>query len=318
MILGVILAALGLVPIDHTIANAPSKSADLAPLFAAAQKDPAGVVPLLIEASALMSTMDPKEAQVLGDTLDAFAHRAFFGPERLPGMEKLGLALHTVAKSENPTRIAQRYHIDPGLLAYLNKDYDERKLRAGMVLKVLDLSDSGSAAIDASAKGGKNGDSSPAASGDKSAGGSGTSARSALHIVVQKSRYRLSAWRDLPGGKGRVLVAHIAVGLGANESPTPVGTTKITKRVLKPQWTNPVTKQTYADGDPNNVLGGYWIALDSEGIGKSGIGMHGYTGSAPANWIEQPASNGCVRMLQPDIDRIYRLALEGTPVEIVQ
>jgi len=314
MMFGVLLATLGLLPIDHVpTATAAIGKPDLAPLFAAAQKDPAGVVPLLIEASALMSTMDPKDAQVLGDTLDSFAHRAFFGPERLPGMEKLGLVLHTVAKSENPTRIAQRYHIDPGLLAYLNRDYEERKLRAGMVLKVLDLSDSGSAAIDASAKG-KNGDGSSATSGDKTAS---TNARSSLHIVVQKSRYRLSAWRELPGGKGRVLVAHIAVGLGANESPTPVGSTKITKRVLKPQWTNPVTKQTYADGDPNNVLGGYWIALDSEGLGKSGIGMHGYTGSAPANWIEQPASNGCVRMLQPDIDRVYRLALEGTPVEIV-
>jgi lipoprotein-anchoring transpeptidase ErfK/SrfK len=318
MMFGVLLATLGLLPIDHAPAATSIElgKPDLAPLFAAAQKDPAGVVPLLIEASALMPTMDAKEAQVLGDTLDSFAHRAFFGPERLPGMEKLGLVLHTVAKSENPTRIAQRYHIDPGLLAYLNRDYDERKLRAGTVLKVLDLSDSGTAAIDASAKSDKSGGS--PTSGDKSSSGTASNSQTALRIIVQKSRYRLSAWRNLPGGKGRVLVAHIAVGLGANESPTPVGSTKITKRVLKPQWTNPVTKQTFADGDPNNVLGGYWIALDSEGIGKSGIGMHGYTGSAPANWIEQPASNGCVRMLQPDIDRIYRLALEGTPVEIVE
>jgi L,D-transpeptidase catalytic domain/LysM domain len=315
----------------------PPGTPDLAPLFAAAQKDPAGVVPLLIEGSALMSTMDPKQAALLGDTLDSFAHRAFFGPERLPGMEKLGLVLHTVAKSENPTRIAQRYHIDAGLIAYLNRDYDERKLRPGTVLKVLDLSGaSAEANAAADSSGGKSGAASGSA-GDKpgsasgstggkagaaagSSGGtsaSGAAGSSTLQLVVHKSSYRLSAWRTVSGG-GRVLIAQIPVGLGANESPTPLGTTKITKRVLKPQWTNPVTKQTYADGDPNNVLGGYWIALDSEGIGKSGIGMHGYTGSAPANWIEQPASNGCVRMLQPDIDRVYRLALEGTPVVIVQ
>jgi hypothetical protein len=281
-----LLATLGLSPLIRAAAPAsPNAGTDLAPLFAAAQKDPAGVVPLILEASAELQALDPKEALLLGDTLDAFSRRAFFGPERLPGMERLGLVLHTVSKGENPTRIAQRYHIDPGLIAYLNKDYDERRLHAGDTLKVLDLSDG------------------------------------SLQIVVHKDRYRLCAWRNVPVGAGgsggrKVLIAEIPVGLGAHQTPTPLGTTKITKRVLKPEWTNPVTKQTYPDGDPNNVLGGYWIALDSDGIGKNGIGLHGYTGSAPANWIEQPASSGCVRMLQPDIDRIYRLALEGTTVVI--
>jgi lipoprotein-anchoring transpeptidase ErfK/SrfK len=37
---------------------------------------------------------------------------------------------------------------------------------------------------------------------------------------------------------------------------------------------------------------------------------------APANWIEQPASHGCVRMLQADIDRLFHLAIEGTSVTI--
>jgi lipoprotein-anchoring transpeptidase ErfK/SrfK len=281
MILELFLALAGLAP-NVSPFNAPAAIAsdDLSSLFANAQKDPAAVVPLIVEASSTIPTLDAKRAQLLGDTLEPFSRRAFFSPERLPDMERLGLVLHKVEQGENPTRIAQRYRIDAGLLGYLNKDYDERKLRAGMILKVLDLSDK------------------------------------SLKLVVQKSGYRLCAWRDLPNGKGRVLVAQVPVGLGANESPTPVGTTKITKRVLKPEWTNPVTKQTYADGDPNNVLGGYWIALDSEGIGKSGIGMHGYTGSAPASWIEQPASSGCVRMLQPDIDRVFHLAIEGTPVVI--
>jgi lipoprotein-anchoring transpeptidase ErfK/SrfK len=276
-ILSMTLCAAPQAPVD---ASSPTGTNSLTPLFAAAQKDPARIVTLLIDASAKLSAVSGKDAQLLGDTLEPFARRAFFGPERLADMDKLGLAIHTVAKGENPTKIAQRYHIDAGLLAYLNKDYDEHKLRVGETLKVLDLSDS------------------------------------SLQIEVHKSVYRLSAWRTLPNGKGRVLVAYAPVGLGANESPTPLGSTKITKRVLKPEWTNPVTKQTFADGDPGNVLGGYWIALDSDGIGKTGIGMHGYTGSAPSNWIEQPASNGCVRMLQPDIDRVFRLAIEGTPVVI--
>lgn len=263
-------------------AQAPAARSELQRLFAAAQSDPAGVVALILSASQTLGTLtalEPREAQLLGDTLDTFARRAFFGPERLPGMERLGLVLHTVEKGDVPGSIAQRHHIGAGLLAYLNDDFDEKRLRIGQELKVLDLT-----------------------AGD-------------LQIVVQKSLYRLFTWRKLAGGD-RALIACIPVGLGAAASPTPLGRTTITKRVLNPEWTNPATGQVLPAGDPGNVLGGYWIALDSQGIGKSGIGLHGFTGSAPSNWIEQPASNGCLRLLQPDIDRVFHLALEGTTVSI--
>lgn len=262
-------------------AQAQSARADLKHLFADAQADPKGVVPLIIGASETLGALDTPESVLLADTLDAACRRAFFSGERLPDMQRLGLVMHTVSKGEVAGKIAQHYGIGAGLIRRLNPDFDEKKLRVGQELKVLDLTDG------------------------------------SLKISVIKSRFRLCAWRVLPGGHGRALVACIPVGLGAAESPTPVGRTKITKRVLDPEWTSPVTRQVFAPGDPGNVLGGYWIALDSEGIGKSGIGMHGYTGAAPSNWIEQGASNGCVRMLQSDIDRVFHLALEGTPVEIV-
>jgi LysM repeat protein len=274
--------------------------AALAPLFDRALRDPAGVVPLIVEASAALDDVEPGEARLLADTLEPFCRRAFFGPERLPSMEKLGLRVHTVKKGEVPERIAARYRIDAGLLARLNEGFDARRLREGQELKVLDLSDR------------------------------------SLEIVVQKSRWRLAAWRSLPaearaqstqareasagaartGGAARVLVMSAPVGLGAPDSPTPVGTTSIVLRALDPDWTEPGTGKVYKAGDPRNVLGGYWIALDAKGIGRNGIGLHGFTGAAPANWIEQPASHGCVRMLQSDIDRVYRIALEGTPVTL--
>src|SRR5260221_217781 len=71
-------------------------------------------------------------------------------------------------------------------------------------------------------------------------------------------------------------------------------------------------------GSPKNVLGGYWIALDANTLGTTGIGLHGFTGTPSKNWIEQPASHGCVRMLQHDIDRVFHVALEGTPVVITK
>lgn len=279
-----LLLALGLAqtpapnPEPRREALAP-QAGSLSELFARAQRDPAAVVTLLVAASAEIERLAPRDAVLLADTLEPFARRAFFGPEKLAGMDELGLVIHTVAKGELPSRIAARKKIGAGLLPYMNDGYDEKKLRVGQELKLLDLS------------------------------------RGGLEIVVERSVYRLYAWKRDAHGR-RVLVMCVPVGLGAVNSGTPAGKTTITKRVLNPEWTHPVTHKVYPDGDPGNVLGGYWIALDEAGIGKSGIGLHGFTGDAPANWIEQPASNGCVRMLQPDIDRVFQLAIEGTNVEI--
>jgi lipoprotein-anchoring transpeptidase ErfK/SrfK len=258
-------------------------TAELEALFTRADRDPSGLVPLLLEASAHIGTLDGEQGHALADRLEPYCQRVFFGPERLPGMERLGLGLHTVQSGELPGRIARRYGISPQLFGYLNTGYDERRLGAGAELKVLDLS-----------------------SGE-------------LSLLVDRTRYRLSAWRSVPGGAGAerwVLVAYIPVGLGAPETYTPLGTSRITLRARNPEWTHPVTKVVYAPDDPGNVLGGYWMALSEEGLGKRGIGLHGYTGDHPEAWLEQPKSNGCVRLQQADMDRIFHLALEGTTVSI--
>ena len=276
----------------------------LGPLLEKADSDPAVVVQLVLRGSATLDgkavfdptvdrgtgrltgnanqapeTLSPEETRTLADLLEPYCRRLFFSPEKIPGMQKLGLYYHTVHAGEVPERIAKKYRISADMLGYLNKDFDPRKIKEGDQLKVLDLT-----------------------------GG-------LLQIDVTKGLYRLGAWRRLENG-ARVLVEYAPVGLGAPDSPTPEGKTAITLRARNPEWTDPTTKQVYKAGDPRNVLGGYWIALDPEGIGKSGIGLHGFTGEPPANWIEQPASHGCVRMLQPDIDRLFALAIEQTEVEI--
>src|SRR6185295_17285701 len=148
----------------------PTRDA-LAPLFSKAKADPGGVVPLILAASAELDStspahrpLDPKEVRLLADTLEPFCRRAFFSPERLAGMDGLGLVLHTVRAGEVPERIAKHYRIGAGLLVYLNPEFDPRKLREGQTLKVLDLSSSN------------------------------------LDVVVEKSLYRLAAWRRLEGG----------------------------------------------------------------------------------------------------------------------
>jgi hypothetical protein len=273
-------AALLLLLLGPTAVVRAVPASDLAPLFDAAARDPERVPELLVAASRALGAMDGERALLLADTLEPYCRRAFFGPERWSTMGRLGLELHTVRSGELPGTIARTHGIGAGLLGYLNDGYEERRLRVGQVLKVVDLD---------------NGD---------------------LELVVERARYRLMVWRRLPDEPGRVLMACMPVGLGAVESPTPAGRTTITKRVLDPAWTHPVTRRVHAPDDPENVLGGYWIALDERGLGKSGIGLHGFTGDAPDNWIERPASNGCVRLLQPDVDRVFHLALEGTAVAI--
>lgn len=248
-------------------------------LFAAADRSAEGIAPLIVEASHRIAGAGGDEGAALAARLEPYCKRAFFGPERFDGMQGLGCALHTVKKGEVPGAIAKRYGFSAGLLGRLNEGYAPERLKIGQELKVLDLRNAG------------------------------------LELEVDRARHRLSAWRKAPSGEGRLLVMHVTVGLGATLTPTPSGATKVVERALDCEWTDPNSGVTYPPGDPGNLLGGYWMRLDEAGIGRKGIGLHGFTGDDPSAWLGKDASNGCVRMLQDDIDRVFHLALVGTPVE---
>ena len=248
-------------------------------LFAAADRSADGLAALIAAASRRIASSGGAEADALAARLEPYCKRAFFGPERFRDMQQLGLAVHKVQKGEVPGGIAKRYGFSDGLLSRLNEGYAPHRLQIGQELKVLDLR------------------------------------KVELKLSVDRARHRLSAWRNGPNG-AQVLVMHVTVGLGAPETPTPTGTTQIVERALDCEWTDPNTGITHPPGDPGNLLGGYWVRLDDAGIGRKGIGLHGFTGDDPSAWLGKDASNGCVRMLQDDIDRVFHLALVGTPVEL--
>jgi lipoprotein-anchoring transpeptidase ErfK/SrfK len=251
----------------------------------AAPNDSSVIVPLILEASELLPKMNGDEGQQLADAIEPFLRQVYFGAyftheeRRFPGEEQLGIVEHVVKKGELPGEIAKRYHVGSGLLAMMNFPYDERKIGEGRRLRVLDLSNG------------------------------------SMQVIVDKERFRLSAWHSAPGERF-VLSMYVGVGLGAKDTPTPSGTTRIVDRVRDPAWTDPVTRQVFRPGDPGNVLGGFWMKLDAEPIGTTGIGFHGYTGAPSPDWIGKGTSNGCIRLLQQDVERLFELAVEGTTVKL--
>ena len=98
----------------------------------------------------------------------------------------------------------------------------------------------------------------------------------------------------------------VATGKGGK---TPVGTFKIVDKIEHPAWHVP-GRTPIPFGDPENLLGTHWLALDIDGYG-----LHGTW--APET-IGQQASDGCVRLLNDDIQELYSILPKGTTVTITE
>lgn len=88
---------------------------------------------------------------------------------------------------------------------------------------------------------------------------------------------------------------------------TPVGTFKITDKIAQPTWWRPDGKEIKY-GDPENLLGTHWLAIDSPGYG-----IHG---TWEPDTIGKQLSAGCVRLLNEDVEQLFTLVPAGTPVII--
>lgn len=97
------------------------------------------------------------------------------------------------------------------------------------------------------------------------------------------------------------------VSTGKN-SCTPVGTFKITNKIVDPPW-YPPTGKMIPSGDPRNVLGSRWL-----GISKQGYGIHGTTDPQS---IGKSVTEGCVRLKNAEVEELYTIVPEGAEVVIV-
>ena len=121
-------------------------------------------------------------------------------------------------------------------------------------------------------------------------------------LAVSKSRNDLVVTLD-----GRFFKRY-RVSTGEN-AKTPVGTFKIVDKIAQPAWHKPGGK-AIPYGDPENLLGTHWLALD-----LPGYGLHG---TWEPESIGKQSSAGCVRLLNPDIEELYTILPKGTLVTITE
>ncbi len=112
---------------------------------------------------------------------------------------------------------------------------------------------------------------------------------------------------------GDRLVKFYDVGIGRQDR-TPVGEFRIDLKEYEPDWWQP--GQLVEFGDPANVLGTRWMALapiEDTDKALKGYGIHG-------TWIPESigtaASQGCIRMVNADVEELYDIVPVGVRVEI--
>ncbi len=125
-------------------------------------------------------------------------------------------------------------------------------------------------------------------------------------IVIELSTFRLYLYQE--GAK----ILEYPIAIGAPDTPTPVGDTKIVNRVYYPTY-YPIDwgkkGLTPIAPGPDNPVGARWL-----GLGLPNYGIHGTNNPAS---IGKAVSDGCIRMFNEDVKELFEMVRIGTPVTIV-
>ncbi|MBO4345642.1 MAG: L,D-transpeptidase family protein [Victivallales bacterium] len=84
---------------------------------------------------------------------------------------------------------------------------------------------------------------------------------------------------------------------------TPVGQFIIRDKTMFPAWTP--SGQNIPYGDPRNILGTRWMALQPVGDTDTTLKGYGIHGTTEPDTIGTAASQGCVRMLNDEVDELF-------------
>jgi L,D-transpeptidase ErfK/SrfK len=142
-------------------------------------------------------------------------------------------------------------------------------------------------------------------------------------ITLNIAEYRMYYYPSAENGRAPQVMSY-AHGIGRQDWKTPLGKTRISRKVKDPAWHPPesIRREHAANGDPlpkvvppglHNPLGAYMLHLDIPG----GYLIHG-TDIDKIYGIGMQITHGCVRMYPEDIEALYRSAPVDTPVYIVK
>lgn len=127
-----------------------------------------------------------------------------------------------------------------------------------------------------------------------------------LSLLIKKSEFRLYV---LLGG---IPVHHWPVGTGRDDR-TPEGSFTISGKTPRPTWTDPESGKVYRYGEPGHLIGSRWLGFAKDGVPTS-YGIHG---TVEPESIGKAQSAGCLRMREADVEALFDVVPEGTPVRIV-
>ena len=134
-------------------------------------------------------------------------------------------------------------------------------------------------------------------------------ARYPTYIVVDRPDFKLFFYRHLK------LTHTYPIAVGQAGLETPAGLHHILDKQVNPAWHVPnsswagsLAGQVIPPG-PDDPLVARWMAIDDQGDGIHGTDEPGSIGSA--------ASHGCIRMLVPDVIKLYSMTPTGTPAYVV-
>ena len=130
--------------------------------------------------------------------------------------------------------------------------------------------------------------------------------RGTFSVRVEKGGHRLIVFLN-----GHYIKEY-PIAIGAPLTPTPVETFQIASKKKNPQWYAP-DGNVYPYGHPKNVLGTRWLGFNE----KAQYQSYGIHGTADPDSIGQNVSNGCVRMLNKDVEELFSMLSVGENVAIV-
>ena len=105
------------------------------------------------------------------------------------------------------------------------------------------------------------------------------------------------------------------VAIGDPKTPTPTGVFRVETKLVNPQYQSTKSGQIHPVTGPSSPLGHRWIGFLQQGPNQFGI-----HGTPWPQWVKIRAavSNGCVRMLNAHVQKLYELVDVGTPVKITR